>query len=73
MIILIHSTLSKSGYIAQDGKISAKGIPDKSNSGRFPATLSAPFISLKAVSKASYKTYDNDNIIQETLPIVHTL
>ena len=67
MIVLIHSTLSKSGYIAHDGKISAKGIPDKSNSDRFPVTLSALFIALNAVSKASYKMYVNDNINQETL------
>ena len=70
---MIHSTLSKSGYIAHDGKISAKGIPDKSNSGRFPVSLSAPFIALKAVSKASYKMYDNDNINPETLPMVNIL
>ena len=68
IIVLIHSTLSKSGYNAHDGKISAKGIPDKSNSDRFPATLSAPFISLKAVSNASYTI--NDNIYQKTLLMV---
>ena len=72
MIVLIHSTLSKSGYIAHDGKISAKGIPDKSNSDRFPVTLSALFIALNAVSKASYKMYVNGNINQETLLMVIT-
>ena len=69
IIVLIHSTLSKSGYNAHDGKISAKGIPDKSNSGRFPETLSAPFVALKAVSNASYNTYDNGINNQETLPM----
>ena len=71
MIVLIHSTLSKSGYIAHDGKISAKGIPDKSNSDRFPVTLLALFIALNAVSKASYKMYVNGNINQESLLMVH--
>ena len=70
MIVLIHSTLSKSGYIAHDGKISAKGIPDKSNSDRLPVTICALFIALNAVSKASYKMYVNGNINQETLFIV---
>ena len=70
IIVLIHSTLSKSGYNAHDGKISAKGMPDKSNFDRFPATLSTPFVFLKADSMASYTMYDNDNINQKTLLMV---
>ena len=71
IIVLIHSTLSKSGYNAHDGKISAKGMPDKSDFDRFPLTLSASFISLKADSKASYTIYNNDNIDQKILLMVH--